>query len=94
MAKNPVVIETAREDDFSPVKNAEGSDSPATTRRDLCQLFAGWATSAGLSLPEADAEGNVPIEVDPLFAEHEEEFLAREPAQAEADKDSEGHLYE
>ncbi|MDV7394983.1 UTP--glucose-1-phosphate uridylyltransferase, partial [Arthrospira platensis SPKY1] len=29
LAKNPVIIETDRADDFSPIKNAEGTDSPA-----------------------------------------------------------------
>jgi UDP-N-acetylglucosamine/UDP-N-acetylgalactosamine diphosphorylase len=28
LAYNPLVIETLRADDFSPVKNAEGVDSP------------------------------------------------------------------
>ncbi len=41
-ARNPVVIETRRADDFSPVKNAEGLDSPQTCRDDQLRQFARW----------------------------------------------------
>lgn len=93
-SERSVTLEVDRAHEFSPVKNAEGTDSPATTRRDLCKLFAGWATAAGLELPAADEAGDTPIEVDPLFAEHEAEFLARSPSQASPQGAGAGHLYE
>ncbi len=37
-----MTVEAAREDEFSPIKNAEGADSPATARRDLNRLYARW----------------------------------------------------
>ena len=46
-ARNPVVVETSRADDFSPVKNAEGVDSPATCRADQLRQFARWLRAAG-----------------------------------------------
>ncbi len=46
-AKNAVVIETARADDFSPVKNAEGADSPQTCRDDQLRQFARWLKGSG-----------------------------------------------
>lgn len=72
-ASNPLVLETTRLRDFSPVKNAEGVDSPATCRADQEKLFAEWLTSVGASVPER-APGEMQLEVSPLFATDEESF--------------------
>jgi UDP-N-acetylglucosamine/UDP-N-acetylgalactosamine diphosphorylase len=74
-ARDPVVIETLRADDFSPVKNATGVDSPATCRDDQLRQFARWLRAHGAALP-ADATGLPPwpIEVSPLFGYDEESF--------------------
>lgn len=74
-AKNPVVVETKRTEDFSPVKNAEGVDSPRTCRDDQLRQFARWAQSAGIPL-ETDETGLPPFafEVSPLFADTEARF--------------------
>lgn len=68
-ARNPVIIEGVRADEFSPVKNAEGVDSPETCRRDQNRMFARWLRSAGERV-ETDADGTPPfnLEVSPLFA--------------------------
>src|SRR5207249_9080184 len=42
LAKNAIVYETERAEEFSPVKNAEGADSPATCRRDQLRRAARW----------------------------------------------------
>lgn len=75
-AKNPVIIETAREDDFSPVKNAEGVDSPQTSREDQLRQFARWVRAAGVEI-ETDETGLPPFafEISPLFADTEERFV-------------------
>ena len=86
-----VVLEVQRSEEFSPVKNASGEDSPASCRRDLCRLFERWVRAAGLPLPDLDAAGNRPIEVDPFFAETQDEFLAHEKLQP--DVRPTGHLY-
>ncbi len=74
-ARNPVVIETRRENDFSPVKNAEGVDSPKTCRDDQLRQFARWLKSNGATL-ETDATGLPPlsVEVSPLFGYDEDSF--------------------
>ena len=86
-----ITLEVDRAREFSPVKNAQGSDSPQTARRDLCKLFSGWVRAAKLELPALDEHGVAPVEVDPCFAEDEHEFCAaagRTPEISDA-----GHLY-
>lgn len=75
-ANNPVVIETRRADDFSPVKNAEGVDSPKTCREDQMRQFARWLKLAGVHV-KTDASGLPPhdLEVSPLFGYDEDSFL-------------------
>ena len=69
-ADNPVIIETAREDDFSPVKNAEGVDSAQTCRDDQLRQYVRWAREAGIEI-ETDDSGLPPFafEVSPLFGD-------------------------
>lgn len=74
-AKNPVVIETLRQNDFSPVKNAEGLDSPKTCREDQLRQFGRWLKANGAAVA-ADASGlpAAAIEVSPLFGYDEDSF--------------------
>ena len=74
-ARNPVVVETRREDDFSPVKNADGVDSPRTCRNDQLRQFARWLAAGGAAVPR-DATGlpQAAIEVSPLFGYDEDSF--------------------
>jgi UDP-N-acetylglucosamine/UDP-N-acetylgalactosamine diphosphorylase len=69
-ARNPVVVETARADDFSPVKNAEGVDSPASCRADQVAQFGRWLAMAGAQVPE-----QIAVEVSPLFGYDEDSFM-------------------
>ncbi len=77
-AQNSIVIETARSDDFSPVKNAEGLDSPQTARDDQLRQFARWLQAAGASVA-TDATGlpSVGLEISPLFGYDAESFAER-----------------
>lgn len=81
LARNPIVIETAREDEFSPVKNAEGSDSPKTCAEDQLRAFARWMKAVGETV-ETDASGlpTMTFEISPLFAADEKDFIAQWPS--------------
>lgn len=76
-ARDPVIIETDRADDFSPVKNAEGLDSPRTCAEDQTRQFARWVNARGASIP-VDSTGLPPFtfEVSPLFGYDEDSFAA------------------
>ncbi len=68
-AERAVFLEANRSEEYSPVKNAEGQDSPATARRDMIRLFARWLEEAGARVPRReDGEPSVRIEISPLFA--------------------------
>jgi UDP-N-acetylglucosamine/UDP-N-acetylgalactosamine diphosphorylase len=70
------VIETRRADDFSPVNNAEGIDSPKTCREDQMRQFVRWLKLAGKAV-ETDATGlpKIEVEVSPLFGYDEDSFV-------------------
>jgi UDP-N-acetylglucosamine/UDP-N-acetylgalactosamine diphosphorylase len=74
-AQNPLVIETLRAGDFSPVKNAEGVDSPQTCRDDQRRQFARWLNAQGAALA-TDATGlpAINLEVAPSFGYDEDSF--------------------
>jgi UDP-N-acetylglucosamine/UDP-N-acetylgalactosamine diphosphorylase len=72
-ARRTVVVEASRAEEFSPVKNATGVDSPETTQADLLRLFRGWIEAAGFEVGAEDAV----LEISPLFAQDREEFQAR-----------------
>lgn len=59
------VLEVARSDEFSPLKNAPGtgSDDPQTSRRDLLRVQRGWLEKAGVTF-----QGDLEIEVSPLVS--------------------------
>lgn len=74
--KKSVIMEVLREEEFSPVKNMEGENSPTTAKRDMINMFGRWLRNAGISVP-LDSQGNVIglIEISPCFALDEEELI-------------------
>jgi UDP-N-acetylglucosamine/UDP-N-acetylgalactosamine diphosphorylase len=77
LARNAIVYETDRAEEFSPVKNAEGVDSPATSRRDQIRRAARWLTHAGATVAMSNAEPDATIEISPLFAVSEQQLASR-----------------
>jgi len=83
LAKNPIVLQTVRAEEFSPVKNATGVDSAETARRDMVRRAAAWLEACGARVPRrSDGEPDAIIEISPRFAldaEHLREVLATPP---------------
>lgn len=62
-------LEVAREDEFSPLKNATGEDSAESSRRDLLRQGAKWVKAAGgFSVDDGSSGGNDGVEISPLIS--------------------------
>ena len=62
-ARRAAFLAFDQKDEFSPVKNAEGNDSPATCRADLRAKWAKMLAAAGVKAPDS-----MPLEIDPAYA--------------------------
>ena len=62
-AKTAAFLAFDQKDEFSPVKNAEGSDSPATCKEDMQNKWKKWLAEAGVAVL-----AGVPVEIDPAYA--------------------------
>jgi len=74
-------VAVLRKDEFEPLKNETGSESPETVRRALTNQAAGWLESIGVSVPRDDQGAPAyPLEISPLFALDAEELARKLPA--------------
>lgn len=73
-SESSVTLEVDRADEFSPVKNGSGDDSPETCRADLVRRWGRWLEGAGMALPGGAERGESVLEIDPLLAEDAESF--------------------
>ncbi len=62
-AKKVAFMAFEQKDEFSPVKNAEGSDSPETCRSDMQNKWRRMLNEAGVTVDE-----KIPVEIDPVYA--------------------------
>ncbi len=78
LAKNAVVLEIERDEEFSPVKNASGQDSLTSSLHDQVRRSAAWLERAGVTMPR-DADGQIAaaIEISPLFADSAEDLAGK-----------------
>lgn len=71
-ARKTCCLEVIREEEFAPVKNPKGSDSPETARAALSNLHRSWLKEAGAELaPKAQ------VEISPLCAMDEKELIKK-----------------
>ena len=69
LAARSIVLETSREEEFAPIKNADGVDSPRTSHQLQSERAGRWLEMRGVKVPR-DAHGRVAaqIEISPLTA--------------------------
>jgi UDP-N-acetylglucosamine/UDP-N-acetylgalactosamine diphosphorylase len=72
LAKNTCCMEISREEEFAPVKNKQGDDSPETVRKILSNMYKNWLNDAGIKV-----EPQVRVEISPLFALSKEELRSK-----------------
>ncbi len=68
LADNSIILATERVEEFAPIKNAEGDDSPATSRELQSRRAAQWLEQQGVTVPFKDGELQAVIEISPLSA--------------------------
>lgn len=78
LAKKSIILETIRSSEFAPVKNAEGADSPAVTKRMMIERAAGWLERVEIKVPKkSDGSIDSQIEIAPSFALNAEDVAAK-----------------
>lgn len=77
-AENITLMEVSRFEEFSPLKNKEGENSPREVKESLTELYASWIKEAKIEVP-VNKEGKILgfIEISPLFALGKEEFVQK-----------------
>ncbi len=74
-AKNSMVLETLRDREFAPVKNATGVDSTESARQMMVERWASWLEEAGVVIPrKADGSVDANLEIAHSFALGREEI--------------------
>ncbi|AQT68375.1 putative uridylyltransferase [Anaerohalosphaera lusitana] len=81
LADESIILETVREEEFAPVKNAEGTDSPAVTKQMMTERAAKWLEAAGIQIPRnSEGKPDCVIEMAPSFAIFPEDVEAKKAA--------------
>ena len=75
-AERWTVVETPRDEEFAPLKNDSGPDSPETVRQALIDTAVRWLRQVGAAVPD---EVPHPLEISPLFALDAEELKEKLP---------------
>lgn len=83
-AERWTVVEAKREE-FAPLKNADGLESPATVAQALSDQAADWIRRAGGTVPRRDGHAAVALEISPLYALDAEELAAKLPPNTRID---------
>ncbi len=73
-----IILETVRESEFAPVKNAKGVDSAPVSREMITERAADWIESAGVSVPRKDdGSPDCVLEIAPSFALYKEDMASK-----------------
>ncbi len=78
LASKSIILQTTRNKEFAPVKNAAGPNSPETARQMLVACAADWLESAGVNVPrKADGSVDCLLEIAPSFALEKADIKAK-----------------
>jgi UDP-N-acetylglucosamine/UDP-N-acetylgalactosamine diphosphorylase len=78
LAERWTVVQTSRREEFVPLKNATGPDSPDVVRQAISDLAGDWLDGAGIYVPRrADGSAAFPLEIGPSYALDAEEFARK-----------------
>ncbi|MFG0293008.1 MAG: UTP--glucose-1-phosphate uridylyltransferase [Phycisphaerales bacterium JB050] len=75
LCKQSIVYEVERTDEFAPIKNAEGNDSPASSAHLQTERAAAWLEARGVTVPrKPDGSPDCVLEISPRTAMRPEEL--------------------
>jgi UDP-N-acetylglucosamine/UDP-N-acetylgalactosamine diphosphorylase len=77
LAASPQFVETSREEEFAPLKNASGPDSIATCTAGMIEQHSRWLEACGVRVPREDGRPRHRVEISPLFAADQEALQDR-----------------
>lgn len=76
-ARAAALLEVRRHEEYSPIKNRSGSESPCTAREDLSALYRSWLRSAGV--PGIPEEGWIELDESRVGAPEDAAALRLDP---------------
>jgi UDP-N-acetylglucosamine/UDP-N-acetylgalactosamine diphosphorylase len=77
LTRKSIIYEADRPDEFAPIKQATGIDSPATSEAWTTKRNAEWLEQAGVKIPRNEkGEADCVIEIAPSFALYAEDIKA------------------
>lgn len=68
LADASIVLETSRVEEFAPIKNRDGVDSPATSHQIQSDRAGAWLQRCGVPVPLRNGHVEAKIEISPLTA--------------------------
>ena len=77
-AQRWLLVETPRDEEFVPLKNAEGPDSPRVVRQAISNVAADWLERVGVNVPrEENGDARFALEISPLYARNADELAGK-----------------
>ena len=78
LTERSIILQTIRSEEFAPIKNAAGDDSPEVSRRMIVARAADWLEAAGVKVPrKPDGIPDCILEIAPSFALHREDVAEK-----------------
>lgn len=78
IARNPLLLQVDRAEEFSPVKNPTGVDSLESSKRDQIARACRWLEASGIRIPrKPDGQPDCIVAIAPSFADCAEEVAAK-----------------